>query len=88
MRRCHESYLVQMLRTEQKNVAFGCGVFRFVYDIVGNALLENEQFPLAVAVRRIGRKIFAGDLVAPYGKKLYDVLFHENIVAVLSCIVK
>lgn len=77
-----------MLRTEQKNIALGCGVFRFVYDIVGNALLENEQFPLAVSVRRIGRKILACDLVAPHGKELYDVLFHENIVAVLSDIVK
>lgn len=77
-----------MLRPEQKNVAFGCGVFRFVYDIVGDALLENKQFPLAVSVRRIGREILAGDLVAPYGKKLYDVLFHGNIVAVFRFIVK
>lgn len=86
--RGYETYLVQVLWTEQKNVALGCGVFGFVYDIVGNALLENKQFPLAVPVRRIGRKILAGDLVAPYGKKLYDVLFHENIVAILSGIVK
>ena len=88
VRRCYKTYFVQMLRTEQKNVTLGCGVFCFVYDIVGNALLENEQFPLIVSMRRIGRKILAGDLVAPHGKKLHDVLFHENIVAVLLRIVK
>lgn len=88
MRRCDKTYFMQVLRTEQKNVALGCGVFCFVYDIVGNALLENKQFPLAVSVRRVRREIFACDLVAPYGKKLYDVLFHEYIVAVLSGIVK
>ena len=88
VRRCYKTYLVQMLRTEQKNVALGCGVFCFVYDVVGDALLENKQFPLIVSVRRVRRKILAGDLVAPHGKKLYDILFHENIVAVLSGIVK
>lgn len=86
--RRNETYLVQVLWTEQKNVALGCSVFCFVYDIVGNALLENEQFPLAVSVGRIGRKILAGNLVAPHGKKLNHVLFHKNIVIVLSGIVK
>ncbi len=88
VRRGYETYLVQVLWTEQKNVALGCGVFCFVYDIVGNALLKNKQFPLTMPVRRIGRKILAGDLVTPHGKKLNNVLFHENIVAVLSGIVK
>ena len=86
--RRNETYLVQVLWTEQKNVALGCGVFCFVYDVVGDALLENKQFPLIVSVRRVRRKILAGDLVTPHGKKLNNVLFHEYIVAVLSGIVK
>ena len=83
MRRRYKPYFVKMLRTEQKNVPLRCRIGSFVYEIIRNSFLKNQQLPLVMPMRRIGGKVFARDLFVPDGKQLDDIILHRFIVKLL-----